>query len=99
MEVKGRSEGRIKEIWSRFKVWLGGLSFKTGIIVLALCVPFYVLSFAQAALPVSMAWKSALWVILFGLAKTFQYSGLLILGKEGIRRLKRILGSAMGASQ
>lgn len=70
------------------KAWLAGLGFKTGMMVLGLCVVCYVVSFAQALLPISIAWKSALWVIFFGLAKTFQYGGLLILGKEGVKRLK-----------
>ena len=70
------------------KAWLSGLSFRTGVIVLALCIPFYVLSFAQMALPISAKAKGVLWVVLFGLAKTFQYAGLTILGVEGWRRLK-----------
>ncbi|MCH5238686.1 MAG: hypothetical protein J1F38_00515 [Muribaculaceae bacterium] len=68
--------------------WFRGLSFKTGLIVLACCIPFYVISFAQMALDISYAWKSALWVIFFGLAKTFQYLGLTIIGVEGLKRLK-----------
>lgn len=63
-------------------------SFRTGIIVLLLCIPFYILSFAQMALPISAEAKGVLWVVLFGLAKTFQYSGLSILGVEGVKRLK-----------
>lgn len=84
-----RKKGNFKEYFYRFKRWLTGLSFKTGLIVLSICIPCYIFSFAQAALPLSLAWKGALWVIFFGLAKTFQYAGLLILGKEGIRRLKK----------
>lgn len=78
-----------RRLLRRIKHWLSLLSFKTGLIVLALCIPFYILSFAQMALPLSAATKSALWVILFGLAKTFQYGGLTILGAEGVKRLKR----------
>ena len=40
------------------------------------------------ALPISAEAKGVLWVVLFGLAKTFQYSGLSILGVEGVKRLK-----------
>ncbi|MBD5178540.1 MAG: hypothetical protein HDS04_05200 [Bacteroides sp.] len=69
---------------------LGKLSFRTGVIVLLMCVPFYVISFAQMALPISAAAKSVLWVVFFGLAKTAQYGGLTILGAEGIRRLKAL---------
>jgi phosphoglycolate phosphatase len=72
----------------RVKNFLGGLSFRTGVIVLALCVPCYILSFAQMALPISATAKGVLWFILFGLAKTTQYAGLAILGVEGWRRLK-----------
>ena len=58
------------------------LSFRTGIIVLFLCVPFYIASFAQMLLPLSTATKSVLWLALFGLAKTFQYV-------EGFKRLRQ----------
>ena len=73
----------------RVKGWLGSLSFRTGVIVLLSCVPFYVISFAQMALPISAALKGALWVIFFGLAKTAQYGGLTILGAKGLSLLKR----------
>lgn len=74
----------------RLQTFLRRFSFRTGVIVLALCVPCYVISFAQMALPISTAAKGVLWFIFFGLAKTFQYGGLTILGVEGIKRLKRI---------
>ena len=64
------------------------LSFRTGVIVLALCIPFYIISFAQMALPISVSAKGVLWVVFFGLAKTFQYGGLTILGAEGLQRVK-----------
>ena len=64
------------------------LSFRTGVIVLLSCIPFYILSFAQMLLPISVATKGVLWTVLFGLAKTFQYGGLTILGVEGYKRLK-----------
>lgn len=51
-------------------------------------LPFYVLSFAQMLLPISTTAKGILWTILSGLAKTFQYGGLTILGVEGYQRLK-----------
>ncbi len=72
----------------RVKKFLGKLSFRTGVIVMLLCVPFYILSFAQMLLPISTAAKGVLWTVLFGLAKLFQYSGLTILGAEGVRRIK-----------
>lgn len=78
----------IKDTFARIKQWLSGLSFRTGVIVLLCCIPFYILSFAQMALPISVEAKGILWFILFGLAKTCQYGGLTILGVEGIKRLK-----------
>lgn len=70
------------------KGWLAKLSFRTGVIVLVMCVPFYIISFAQMALPISVSVKGVLWVIFFGLAKTAQYGGLTILGADGVRRIK-----------
>lgn len=72
----------------RLKQWLAGLSFRTGVIVLLCCIPFYVMSFAQMLLPISVEAKGVLWVVLFGLAKTAQYGGITILGVEGYRRVK-----------
>ena len=81
--------GSIKVIITRIKEWLSRLSFRTGVIVLGTCVIFYVLSFAQALLPISAAAKGVLWFVLFGLAKTTQYMGLAILGVEGWKRVKQ----------
>ena len=78
----------MKHLFQRIKNWLSLLSFKTGVIVLSLCIPCYIISFAQMALPISAATKSILWVVFFGLAKTFQYGGLTILGAEGVKRVK-----------
>lgn len=39
-------------------------------------------------LPISATAKGVLWVVFFGLAKTFQYSGLVVLGVEGVKRVK-----------
>ena len=70
------------------KSWLQSLSFRTGVIVLLCCIPFYILSFAQMLLPISAAAKGILWTVLFGMAKICQYGGLTILGVEGYKRLK-----------
>lgn len=78
----------MKELLLKIKTWLSKLSFRTGVIVLVLCIPFYILSFAQMALPISASAKGVLWFILFGMAKTCQYGGLTILGVEGVKRLK-----------
>ena len=58
---------------------------RIGIIALVLCALFYAASFLQMLLPITVATKSILWIILFGLAKTAQYTAVAILGKEGIR--------------
>ena len=78
----------VLRLWHRLKHWLQSLSFRTGVIVLLCCIPFYILSFAQMLLPISVSAKGILWTILFGLAKTCQYGGLTILGVEGYKRLK-----------
>lgn len=70
------------------KLFLSRLSFRTGVVVLVMCVVFYVASFAQALLPISAAAKTTLWVVLYGCAKTAQYAGLAIVGIEGWNRIK-----------
>lgn len=72
----------------RIKTFLSRFSFRTGVIILVMCIPCYIISFAQMALPISTTMKGILWFIFFGLAKTFQYGGLTILGVDGIKRLK-----------
>ena len=62
---------------------------RIGIIALVLCALFYAASFLQMLLPITVATKSILWIILFGLAKTTQYTAVAILGKEGIRLILR----------
>lgn len=70
------------------KNFLSRLSFRTGVIVLLICVACYIISFAQMLLPISAGAKGVLWFIFFGLAKTTQYTGLAIIGVEGWQRLK-----------
>ena len=77
-----------KRIFTAAKHWLSGLSFRTGVIILASCIAFYILSFAQMLLPISPTTKGILWFILFGMAKATQYMGLAIVGVEGWRRIK-----------
>ena len=82
----------MKRMLQRFKLWLQSLSFRTGVIVLSLCIPFYILSFVQMAVPseyLTAKAKGVLWIILFGLTKTSQYGGLTILGVEGYKRVKQ----------
>lgn len=73
---------------SGVKKYLQNLSFKKGVIVLCLCLPCYFISFAQVLLPISVEAKGVLWFIFFGLAKTFQYAGITILGVEGYERVR-----------
>ncbi len=80
-----------KKVFDRLKSWLSRLSFRTGLVVAAICAVCYVISFAQMLLPISVTAKGVLWVIFFGLAKSAQYTALLILGKAGLTRLKTIL--------
>lgn len=79
---------------TEIKRWLQSLSFRTGIIVGLMCILCYGISFAQMLLPISIAAKGVLWTVFFGLAKTAQYSALLILGKSGIDRLKKLRKSS-----
>ena len=83
-----KETGRMLQVVYNIRHWLQSLSFRTGVIVLLSCIPFYILSFAQVLLPISITAKGVLWAVLFGLAKTCQYGGLTILGVEGYRRLK-----------
>ena len=78
----------MKQFLNTLRAKLAQLSFRTGVVVLLACVPFYLLSFAQMALDIDVRWKGVLWVVLFGLAKTCQYTGIAILGVEGYRKVK-----------
>lgn len=78
----------MKQLIQRLKTVLQSLSFNTGVIVLLSCIPFYILSFLQAVLPISASTKVILWTVLFGMAKTCQYAGITILGVEGYNRVK-----------
>ena len=88
-----------KERRGRIKAFLNKFNFRTGVIILALCVPFYILSFAQMSFAIGTALKGVLWVIFFGLAKTFQYAGLVIIGAEGVKRLKGIFKRLLRAQE
>lgn len=74
----------MQQMISAVKARLARLPYRTGVVVTALCLPCYIISFAQMALPISTALKGVLWFIFFGLAKTFQYGGLAILGAKGL---------------
>ena len=79
---------RLKNIIDAIKRILARLSFRTGVMFLIACIIFYVLSFAQALLPISATTKSVLFIVFFGMAKLTQYTGLTIIGVEGWRRIK-----------
>ena len=72
----------------KIKRFLSHFSVRTGIIILVVCILCYIASFAQMLLPISATAKSILWFILFGMAKTTQYTALAILGVKGWRALK-----------
>jgi len=83
----------MKEFMIRLKGRIARLSFRTGLVVLGVCVLCYALSFAQMLLPISVTAKGVLWTVLFGMAKACQYSALVILGKEWINRIRARLKS------
>lgn len=90
----------MKKLLQKIRQWLSRLSFRTGVVVLAMCVPCYIISFAQMAIPaLSAEAKAALWVVFFGMAKACQYGGLTILGVEGVKRLKRRFGKRPRAAE
>lgn len=78
----------MKRLVTRLLQYLRSLSFRAGVVVGALCVFCYVLSFAQMLLPLSTVTKGVLWTVFFGLAKACQYMALVILGKAGVERLR-----------
>ena len=88
IQTQKETQKIMKNLLKKIKLWLQSLSFRTGVIVLLCCIPFYILSFAQMLLPISAAAKGVLWTVLFGLAKTCQYGGITILGVDGYNRVK-----------
>lgn len=82
----------MRKIFRKIRQLLSHLSFRTGVVVFSLCVPCYIFSFAQIALPSDLESKIVLWALFFGLGQVFQYTGRIILGAEGIKRLKRHFG-------
>ena len=88
IQTQTETQKIMKNLLKKVKLWLQSLSFRTGVIVLLCCIPFYILSFAKMLLPISAAAKGVLWTVLFGLAKTCQYGGITILGVDGYNRVK-----------
>lgn len=80
----------MKNFRQRLKIWFQGFSPKTGVILLIICVALHILAFGQIAMPfLAPSTKKTLGIILFSLAKAFQYSGLAIVGVEGYKQLKK----------
>jgi hypothetical protein len=79
---------KFRQFLQLLKSRLAQLSFRTGLWVLAGCAVSYLLAFAPLLFPLSLTIKGVLWFIFFGLAKTLQYTALLILGKEGAHRIR-----------
>ena len=65
---------KIKNIVAGIKQRLSYLSFKTGVVIMLLCVVCYIVSFAQMMLSWSVATKGLVWTMFFGLAKTSIHS-------------------------
>ena len=88
----------MSDIRQRLRIWFQGFSPQTGINLLIICVILHILAFGQIALPFfSPATKKTLGLVIFSLAKAFQYTGLAILGVEGYKKLKsRIFGQEIG---
>ena len=73
------------------------LSFRTGVIVLALCMLFHIIAFLPI-IPWVKDWSLLAWMNPYvkgvwftawiGIAHVFKYAGLAILGVEGYKRLK-----------
>ena len=82
----------MRKLFRKIRQLLSKLSFRTVIVVFSLCIPCYIFSFAQFALPNDLESQIVLWALFFGLGQVFQYIGRIILGTEGIKRLKRHFG-------
>ncbi|MGN0228198.1 MAG: hypothetical protein ACI4BH_00155 [Muribaculaceae bacterium] len=82
----------MRKIFRKIRQLLSRLPFRTGVVVFSLCIPCYIFSFAQFALPGETESKIVLWALFFGLGQVFQYTGRIILGSDGLARLKRHFG-------
>ena len=82
----------MRKLFRKIRQFLSRLPFRTGVVVFSLCIPCYIFSFAQFALPGETESKIVLWALFFGLGQVFQYTGRIILGNDGLARLKRHFG-------
>ena len=76
----------------KIKKFFKGLSIRTGIILLIICVLLYVVALIQPLLPISKVAKTIIFTTSFGLAKIFQYSAVAVLGVKGWKLLKGKIG-------
>ncbi len=83
----------MRDFRQRLRIWLQGFSPQTCINLLIICLILHIIAFGQFALPFfPPSTKKTIGVVVFSLAKAFQYTGLSILGVEGYKKLKdRIL--------
>ena len=79
---------RFKELFARFRQWLSRLSFRTGLIVFACGIALQLASFVPMLFDISAELKGIIWFWTFGAGKAAQYSGLTIMGVEGIKGLR-----------
>lgn len=76
----------------KIKTFYKGLSTRTGVILLVVCILLYLASGIQALLPLEESTKGILFITFFGLAKVFQYSAIAVLGVKGWQKFKTKLG-------
>lgn len=75
-------------MWQKIKTALSKLSFRTGLILLVLCLLFHGVAVGFFTIPLEGETKALLITISFALAKIFQYSAVAILGVRGVMRVK-----------
>lgn len=76
----------------KIKNFFKGLSTRTGIILLILCIISYAIAFIVPFIAIPKATKTVLAFTFFGLAKVFQYSAIAVLGVKGWHKFKAKLG-------
>jgi phosphoglycolate phosphatase len=81
----------------KIEYWLSKLSFRTGVIVLAMYAVCILIAFFPVIPWIKDWWvftamspyvKGLWWTAWFGLAHVFKYAGITILGIEGCKRLR-----------
>ncbi|MBO4805322.1 MAG: hypothetical protein IK005_00765 [Paludibacteraceae bacterium] len=72
----------------RIQQFLQRFSFRTGVIIIVISLPLYIVAFAQPFLPIDTTTKTILFFVFYLLAKLIKYMGLAIVGVEGWERIK-----------